>query len=143
MFLSPEQFSKMTDRDLAEVRAEMEAVDEAQAKERIRRSRTLVLGPREGAEVPVEFVGIGDFLDGPAQAEDLARLGVSPQLIERLRAWQKDWEARVETGRHPREFTSGQPLSLRLTRQFQSELPEHDVYLDVAGDLRAARDLSP
>lgn len=143
MFLSPEQFSEMTGRPLDQVRAEADDVAQAQAEERIRRGRTLVLRPYAHADVPVEIVGLGFPLDGDVDGEELARLGVSAQLIERLRSWQEGGEARVQSAADPLDFTPGRPLSVRLARQLQSELPAHDVYLDIAGTRHAARDLPP
>lgn len=143
MFVSPEQLSEMTGRSLGELRAESEALARAQAEERVQRCQTLILRPTEGADLPIEFAGLGFPLDGRAEAEDLARLGASSQLIQRLRSWQQGWQGRVEAGAHPREFTAGQALSVRLARQLQAELPRHEVYLDVGGNLRAPSDLSP
>ena len=143
MFLSPEQFSKITGRPLAEVMAEGDAVDEANAEERLRRCKTLVLRPHHGVEVPVEVVGLGFPLDEYLDAGDLARLGVSAALIERLRLWQEGWQGRVDIPADPLEFAPGRPLSVRLARQLQSELPAHEIHLEVNGDLRAAVDLAP
>jgi hypothetical protein len=142
MFLSPEQFSEMTGRSLDEIRAEADAVAAANHEARLRRGKALVLRPHLGADVPVEFVGLG-LLDGDADDEDLARLGVSPRLVERLRSWQEGWEARVEIPADPGDFTPGRALSVRLARQLQAELPGHDVYLDIDGEGHSVRDLAP
>ncbi len=90
----------------------------------------------------MEIVGLGFPLDGDVDGEELARLGVSAQLIERLRSWQEGWKARVQIAADPLDFTPGRPLSVRLARQLQSE-SAHDVYLDIAGTRHAARDLPP
>jgi hypothetical protein len=92
--------------------------------------------------VPVETLGLGFPLDSYLEAQDLARLGVSPRLIDRLRSWQEGWEG-VENPTAQTDFIPGRPLSIRLARQLQSELPALAIYLDVSGDLRPAEDLSP
>jgi hypothetical protein len=142
-FMSLEQLSEKTGRPLADVRAEAEAVSRAQADERIRRCEALVLRPHEGVDVPVETLGLGFPLDGHLEAQNLARLGVSARLIERLRSWQQGWENGIENPAAQVEFLPGQPLSIRLARQLQSELPAIAISLDVSGDLRRADDLSP
>jgi hypothetical protein len=91
--------------------------------------------------MPVQFGPPDDGHD--VDADELARLGVTPQLIDRLRAWQEGWEERVAIPADPREFTSGRPLSVRLARQLQAELPAHEIYLYVNGCLRPAQELSP
>jgi hypothetical protein len=141
MFLSPEQFSELTGRPLDQVRAELEIAGEARAEDRLRRSRSLIVRPRHHADVPVQF-GPPDDAYAP-DAEDLARLGVSRRLIERLRTWQQGWEARISLPADPLDFTPGRPLSVRLARQLQAELPGHAIYLDANSDLRRARELSP
>jgi hypothetical protein len=133
LFLSPEQFSEMTGRTLAEVRAEDDEMARAQADERIRRCRVLVLKPIEHGDMPVEVAGLGSGLDGPLDADELARLGVSPRLIVGPRDWQEGWERRIAVAADPFEFTPGRPLSVRLARQLQAELPAHEVVLDVDG----------
>jgi len=100
----------------------------------------LILRPYRHRELPVWF---GPPVEGDAGVEDLTRLGVSSRLIERLRAWQQGWEVRTTIPADPLDFTPGRPLSVRLARQLQAELPQHEVYLDVNGVLRAARDLQP
>jgi hypothetical protein len=141
--MSPEQLSERTGRPLAEIWAEAEAVSRRQAEERIQRCEALVLRPHEGADVPVETLGLGFPLDSYLEAQGLARLGVSPRLIERLRSWQEGWENGAENPAAQTDFIPGRPLSIRLARQLQSELPALAIYLDVSGDLRPAEDLSP
>lgn len=140
LFLGVEQFSEMTGRPLDQVRAEFEAESAALQAELLRRAKTLIVRPYYHRDLPVEF-GAPD--DVPADAEDLEGLGVSSRLIERLRTWQDGWEARASIPADPLDLTPGRALSIRLTRQLQSELPTHEVYLDVKGDLHAARDLAP
>jgi hypothetical protein len=138
---TPEQFSRETGRPLTEVLSRMEAVTQAQAEERIRRCRDLVMRPHEGFDMPVETLGLGFPLDDQLEAHELMAPGVSAQLIERLRSWQEGWDERGEYRSGRLEFTAGSPLSVRLARQLQSELPAHRNYLDVQGELRPAEDL--
>ena len=114
-----------------------------EARTSLRPPTRLTLPGRPASLAHVEIVGLGFPLDGDVDGEELARLGVSAQLIERLRSWQEGWEARVEIAADPLDLMPGRPLSVRLARQLQSELPAHDVYLDIAGTRHAARDLAP
>jgi hypothetical protein len=60
----------------------------------------------------------------------LVVLGVSRPLIERLRAWQEGWgHDPFRRSGPPREFWPGSPLSVRLARQLQAELPGYRIFL--------------
>lgn len=102
-------------------------VDEDDAEER---RPGLTLMPEYSVDVPV-WHGPDSEEIGNVSAEELMALGVSPPLIERLRAWQGGWEhnplSRVGP---PREIWSGSPLTVRLARHLQSELPGYRIFLD-------------
>jgi hypothetical protein len=89
----------------------------------------LTLMPEYGVDMPV-WHGPDSKNLGNVDAEELLTLGVSPQLIERLRAWEEGWEhdpfARLGP---PREFWPGSPLAVRLARQLQAELRGYRVFL--------------
>lgn len=100
-------------------------VDEGDTAER----PGLTLMPEVAVDLPV-WHGPGSDSIGCLQAEDLVDLGVSSQLIDRLRAWQEGWEHdHRKTWRGPREFMPGSPLSVRLARQLQAELPAYRIFL--------------
>jgi hypothetical protein len=89
--------------------------------------------PEYGVDIPV-WHGPGGPGDGSGclPAEELAALGVSEGLIERLRAWQESWEREnppFKTWNTADKVVAGVPLGVQLTRQLQAELPGHRVYL--------------
>jgi hypothetical protein len=96
----------------------------------------LTLMTEYGVDVPV-WHGPDSQKLGNVSADELLALGVSRPLIERLRAWQEGWDhdpfARVGP---PREFWSGSPLSVRLARQLQAELPSYRIFLSDGPDAR-------
>jgi hypothetical protein len=89
----------------------------------------LTLMAEYGVDVPV-WHGPDSERSGHVGAEALSALGVSRPLIERLRAWQEIWDHDPFTSSPPRESWSGAPLSVRLARQLQSELPGYRIFLD-------------
>ena len=89
----------------------------------------LTFMPEYSVDVPV-WHGPGSERSCHVDAEELSDLGVSRPLIERLRAWQEGWEHDPFSSSPPREFWPGAPLSIRLARQLQSELPGYRIFLD-------------
>ena len=84
--------------------------------------------PEYGVDIPVWHGPDADDSGGLA-AEDLATLGVSDRLIERLRAWQESWDHDPSTSSAPRGSWPGSPATLRLARHLQAELPGYRIFL--------------
>jgi hypothetical protein len=97
---------------------------------------TLALLPDYFVELAVWRPGIG-----PLAAEELEALGVSRPLIKGLRAWTAGWEAHaLANDRDPHAFAVGQPMSVRLARQLQAELPEFRIFLTSGPDPRPVKE---
>jgi hypothetical protein len=88
----------------------------------------LTLMPEYGVDIPVWFGPDGDD-SGGLSAEDLAALGVSDRLIERLRAWQESWDHDPSTSDAPRGSWPGSPVTVRLAQHLQAELPAYRIFL--------------
>ena len=104
--------------------------------------------PRPGLKVMPEYTvdmpvwhGPGSDDSGNVGAEELTALGVSGSLVQRLRAWQESWDHdRNIEGSPPRESWPGSPLTVRLARQLQAELPDYRVFLFTYSGLRPVED---
>lgn len=88
----------------------------------------LTLMPEHGVDVPV-WHGPESEGTGSVSAQELMALAVSPPLIERLRAWEDGWDHDPLTASPLAQFRPGSPLTVRLARHLQSELPGHRVFL--------------
>ena len=88
----------------------------------------LTLMPEHGVDVPVWY-GPGGGAPGGLDADELAALGVSDRLIERLRAWQQSWDHDPFTSNPPRASWPGSPVTLRLAQHLRAELPGCRVFL--------------
>ncbi|TFV52241.1 hypothetical protein [Blastococcus sp. TF02A-35] len=88
----------------------------------------LTLMPEHGVDVPV-WHGPDSEESGNVSAAELAALGVSLPLVERLRAWAEGWDHDPVTGSPLGQFRPGSPLTVRLARHLQSELTGHRIHL--------------
>lgn len=95
----------------------------------------LTLMPDHGVDVPV-WHGPGGGLTGGLAAEELSALGVSDRLIERLRSWQESWDHDPFTSAPPHDARPGSPLTVRLARHLQTELPGYRIFLAADADPR-------
>jgi hypothetical protein len=91
--------------------------------------RGLLLAPEYGADMPVWLLSDDEHYGGDLDAEALMEIGVPWTLIERLRAWQSNWDHDPESSSAPPQFAVGSPLSVRLARDLQWELSEFCIYL--------------
>jgi hypothetical protein len=66
---------------------------------------------------------------GNVTAEELMGLGVSRPLIERLRAWEQDWDHDPSTSGPRQKFWPGSRSTVRLARQLHEELPGYRILL--------------
>ena len=88
----------------------------------------LTFAPDYGVDIPV-----WDDRVGYLSVEELAALGVSAGLIEKMRAWQLDWEHDPrKTWNYRDQVVASVPLRVRLARQLQAELRDHRVFLEGA-----------
>lgn len=111
-------------------------MDEDDAEER---RPGLTLFPEYSADLPVWHGPDGEGI-GNVSAEELTALGVSRPLIERLRAWEEGWDHDPFTSSPPKEFWPGSPLTVRLARHLQSELPGYRIFLDTRHGPRPVED---
>lgn len=96
----------------------------------------LTLMPEHGVDVPV-WHGPDSEDAGHVSAEALMALGVSRRLVDRLRAWQQSWDHDPFTSSALLEFRPGSPMTVRLARHLQAELPGHRIFLATERGLRS------
>ena len=84
--------------------------------------------PEHGVDMPV-WHGPSAEKSGNVTAEQLRGLGASQGIIERLLAWQANWDHDPFTGSALHRFRPGSPLTVRLARHLQAELPGRRIFL--------------
>ncbi|WP_156036120.1 hypothetical protein [Blastococcus sp. URHD0036] len=102
-----------------------------QADESFKSRPSLTVMPEYTVDLPV-WHGPEGHRFNCLDAEELAALGVSAGLIDRLRAWQQRFEREhppFKTWYRPDELVAGVPMGVRLARQLQAELPGYRIYL--------------
>ncbi|MCA0143519.1 hypothetical protein [Blastococcus sp. LR1] len=99
----------------------------------------LTLMPEHGVDVPV-WHGPDSQDSGNVTAEGLLALGVSSGLVERLRAWQEGWEHDPFTRSSPPQLRPGTPMTVRMARHLQAELPGYRIFLAVGSEPRPLDD---
>lgn len=103
---------------------------------------SLISWPARAAKVMAEYMcddPVWD-LDGPVRLE---RLGVSSRLVDRLRAWNEEFNGIALTDYQftsTEEETRWESRGVQLAYELQNELPDFEVSYANSGDSRHARE---